>query len=132
MPMANMLEYAARINRRICHILEQTHINASKKGNDMRNMIKFYLQNKVNVADNIALCMDLDLSDYIYRSLQYPDDSEVINLPERADYFSREMEDDYLYIWAGFAKPGKHTVMIKDPLNSNGSIQETFVLGVRN
>ena len=48
----------------------------------MQKMIKFYLQNKVNVADNIALCMDLDLSEYIHRNLRYQEDSEVINLPE--------------------------------------------------
>ena len=97
----------------------------------MQKMIKFYLQNKVNVADNIALCMDLDLSEYIHRNLRYQEDSEVINLPEQADYFSREMEDDNIYIWAGFAKPGKHTVVINDPLNLEGPIQETFLVGVR-
>ena len=80
--MGNMLEYASRLNHRICSILEQIHVNASEKSNNMFDMIKFYLQNKVNVADNIALCMDLDLSEYIYKSLRYPDDSEVINLPE--------------------------------------------------
>ena len=41
------------------------------------------------------------------------------------------MEDDNIYIWAGFAKPGKHTVMIKDPLILDGPIQETFIVGVR-
>ena len=129
--MGNMLEYVSRLNPRICAILEQTQVNASKKGNNMSTMIKFYLQNKVNVADNIALCMDLDLSEAIYRNLRYPDDSEVINLPTQADYFSREMEDDNIYIWGGFAKPGKHTVVIKDPLNLQGLVQETFLVGVR-
>ena len=77
--MGNMLEYASRLNRRICSILEQTQVNASKKGNKMEEMIKFYLQNKVNVADNISLCMDIDLGEYILKCLRYPDDSEIIN-----------------------------------------------------
>lgn len=63
--MGNMLEYSSCLNRRICSILEQIQVNASKKGNTMKEMIKFYLQNKVNAADNIALCMDLDLGEYI-------------------------------------------------------------------
>ena len=41
------------------------------------------------------------------------------------------MEDDNIYIWAGFAKPGKHTVYIKDPLNLDGPIKETFLVEVR-
>ena len=97
----------------------------------MKEMIKFYLQNKVNAADNIALCMDLDLGEYIQKCLRYPDDTEIINLPENADYFSREMEDDNTFLWAGFAKPGKHTVVIKDPLNLDGPVKETFLVGVR-
>lgn len=71
----------------------------------------------MSVADNIALCMDLDLNDYITKCMRYQEDSEVINLPDSADYYSREMEDDNTFIWAGFAKPGKHTVVIQDPLN---------------
>ena len=94
-------------------------------------MIKFYLQNKVAVADNIALCLDLDVNDLITKGLMYPDDSEIINLPQHANYFSREMEDDHTFVWAGFAKPGKHTVVIKDPLNLDGPIKETFLVGVR-
>ena len=47
----------------------------------MQETIKFYLQNKVNVADNIALCMDLDLNEYILKSVRYPDDSEIIDMP---------------------------------------------------
>ena len=47
----------------------------------MQSMIKFYLQNKVTVADNIALCLDIDVNDLITKGLQYPEDSEVINLP---------------------------------------------------
>ena len=97
----------------------------------MNEMIKFYLQNRVNVADNIALCMDLDLNEYIMKSLRYPEDTEIIGMPERADYFSREMEDDMTYVWAGFAKPGKHTVVINDPLNIDGPVKTTFLVGVR-
>ena len=41
------------------------------------------------------------------------------------------MEDDQTFVWAGFAKPGKHTVVIKDPLNLDGPIKETFLVGVR-
>ena len=41
------------------------------------------------------------------------------------------MEDDQTFIWAGFAKPGKHTVMIQDPLNLNGVVKKTFLVGVR-
>lgn len=41
------------------------------------------------------------------------------------------MEDDQTFIWAGFAKPGKHTVMIHDPLNLNGVVKKTFLVGVR-
>lgn len=129
--MGNILEYASRINRRICSILEQTNVNAARKGCNMQETIKFYLQNKVNVADNIALCMDLDLNEYILKSVRYPDDSEIIDMPERADYFSREMEDDVTYVWAGFAKPGKHTVVVKDPLNLDGPVKTTFLVGAR-
>ena len=60
----------------------------------MQSVLKLYLQNKVNVADNIALSMDLDVTDLINKSLRYPDDSEVIGMPDQANYFSREMEDD--------------------------------------
>lgn len=56
--------------------------------------------------------MDLDVNDLIYKSLLYPEDSEIIDLPEQSNYFSREMEDDQTFVWAGFAKPGKHTVTI--------------------
>lgn len=80
-------------------------------------MLKFYLQNKVNVADNIALSMDLDVNDLIIKSMRYPDDTEVVGMPEQSSYFSREMEDDQTFIWAGFVKPGKHTVVISDPLS---------------
>lgn len=76
--------------------------------------------------------MDLDLNEYISKNLRYQEDSEVINLPDEAEYFSREMEDDNTFIWAGFAKPGKHTVVIKDPLDlSKMPVQETFLIGVR-
>ena len=94
-------------------------------------MLKFYLQNKVNVADNITLCMDLDLNEYIAKNLRYPDDSEIVNIPENADYFSREMEDDKVFVWAGFAKPGKHTVIIDDPLLLGVPVEETFLVGAR-
>ena len=54
-------------------------------------------------------------------------------MPQRANYFSREMEDDDIYIWAGFAKPGKHTVMIQDPINIGMEpIIETFLVDARN
>ena len=75
--------------------------------------------------------MDLDVNDLINKSLRYPDDSEVIDLPDQANYFSREMEDDQTYVWAGFAKPGKHTVIINDPLNLDGVVKQTFLVGVR-
>ena len=43
------------------------------------------------------------------------------------------MEDDDIYIWAGFAKPGKHTVMIQDPINIGMEpIIETFLVDARN
>ena len=45
-------------------------------------LLKCYLQNKVNVADNIALSMDLDVNDLINKSLRYPDDSELIDIPD--------------------------------------------------
>ena len=83
------------------------------------------------MADVISLNLDLDMNDQISRSLLYPDDSEIINMPEKSNYFSREMEDDHTYVWAGFAKPGKHTVVIRDPLNLDGPVQETFLVGVR-
>lgn len=67
--------------------------------------------------------MDLDVNDLINKSLRYPEDSEVIDLPDQANYFSREMEDDQTYVWAGFAKPGKHTVIINDPLNLDGVVK---------
>ena len=41
------------------------------------------------------------------------------------------MEDDDTFVWAGFAKPGKHTVVISDPINPDGPIQETFLVEVR-
>lgn len=41
------------------------------------------------------------------------------------------MEDDQTFVWAGFAKPGKHTVMISDPLNLKGVVKQTFLVGVR-
>lgn len=66
------------------------------------------------------------------KCLRYPNDSEVINMPTTSNYFSREMEDDDTFVWAGFAKPGKHTVVISDPINPNGPIQETFLVEVRN
>ena len=85
----------------------------------------------MNVADNVALSLDLDMNDFLCKNLKYPDDSEVVGLPAKSSYYSREMEDDHAYVWAGFAKPGKHTVMIDDPLNLDGPIKITFLVGVR-
>ena len=84
---------------------------------NIEHVLPFYLQNKVNVADNIALSLDLVVHDLLVKSLKYADDTEIIGMPEQSNYFSREMEDDQTYIWAGFAKPGKHTVVISDPLS---------------
>ena len=80
--MANMLEYSSRLNNRVCSILEQTAANSSRKDADMSEMIKFYLQQKVIVADVISLSLDVDLNDQISKSLRYPNDSELINLPK--------------------------------------------------
>ena len=65
------------------------------------------------------------------KCLKYGDDTELINFPTTSNYFSREMEDDDTFVWAGFAKPGKHTVVISDPINPDGPQQETFLVDVR-
>ena len=94
LPMVNTLEYVARCNKSVCFLLEQAQVNAMQKELKIPHVLKFYLQNKVNVADNIALSMDLDVNDLIIKSMRYPDDTEVIGMPEQSSYFSREMEDD--------------------------------------
>lgn len=80
--MSNTLEFVARMNRTVCYLLEQAQINASMPSCPYDVLLKCYLQNKVNVADNIALSMDLDVNDLINKSLRYPDDSELIDIPD--------------------------------------------------
>ena len=46
------------------------------------------------------------MNDDICKNLKYPSDTLIINRPDLAKYYSREIEDDETFVWGGFVKPG--------------------------
>ena len=74
---------------------------------------------KIAIADKISLKLDLDMNDNICKNLKYPTDTIIVDQPLGAKYFSRELEDDDTFVWAGFVKPGRHSFIINDPISPN-------------
>lgn len=71
--------------------------------------------------------IDLDLNENISKNLH--DEILVINRPEGSCYFSKESEDDVVWVWTGFVVPGVVQITIDDPLN--GKFDDTFIVGLR-
>ena len=100
---------------------------------NLATKLKCAIQAKIAVADKIALKLDLDMVDNICKNLKYEFDSQIVDRPIEAKYFSREQEDDETFVWAGFVKPGAHSFVVEDPLVPVGTLpyQKSILVGPR-
>ena len=99
----------------------------------MITKMKVAMMAKIAIADKIALKLDLDMNDNICKNLKYPNDTKIVDLPTEAKYYSRELEDDTTFVWAGFVKPGRHSFVVKDPISLKGQkpYTKSIIVGPR-
>lgn len=60
---------------------------------------------------------------YILKNLLYPHDTLLIDFPAPDE----EVDSDYLFMWAGFVKPGKHRSLMYDPSEDTWYRRDFFV-----
>lgn len=60
---------------------------------------------------------------YILKNLLYPHDTLFIDFPAPKE----EVDADYLFMWAGFVKPGKHRSLLYFPGEDTWYRREFFV-----
>ena len=118
--MRPLLDYAARLDEDINRWMDQNYVNINQGALDMITKMKVAIMSKIAIADKIALKLDLDINDNICKNLKYPSDTKIVDRPSEAKYFSRELEDDTTFVWAGFVKPGRHSFLVRDPISLKG------------
>ena len=131
--MSSTLEFAACLDDHTNKLFDQIYVNINQGGLNLATKLKCAIQAKIAVADKIALKLDLDMVDNICKNLKYEFDSQIVDRPIEAKYFSREQEDDETFIWAGFVKPGAHSFVVEDPLVPVGTLpyQKSILVGPR-
>ena len=131
--MSSTLDFASCLDDHTNKLLDQIYVNINHGNVDLITKLRCAIQAKIAVADKIALKLDLDMVDNICKNLKYELDSQIVDRPVEAKYFSREQEDDETFIWAGFVKPGAHNFIIEDPLVPIGTpcYQKSILVGPR-
>ena len=96
------------------------YVNINQAKLDLMTKLKCAIMAKIAIADKIALKLDIDMNEHICKNLKYPDDTIIVDQPVSAKYYSRELEDDETFVWAGYVKPGCHSFLIDDPIMPKG------------
>ena len=60
---------------------------------------------------------------YILKNLLYPHDTQFVDFPAPEE----EIDCDYLFMWAGFVKPGKHRSLLYDPEENTWYKRDFFI-----